>query len=297
MTYQAFLKTLYDLIQRQFPEDTKITIQPIRKNNGTIYDGLTIFCNQLNVSPTIYLNSYYLKYMEGVSVKEICNEILTEFHKLKPTENMDVSFFTDYQKVKERLVFKLVNYAQNQILLSDVPHICFLDLALVFYCFLPQSRDYHATILIHNHHLKLWGISTDTLCRIAMQNTPRLLPWQLDDMRELLMQTLSEKERPPFDFKDGPAMYILSNCDKRNGASALCYDGLLLRLSEEFHSDFLILPSSIHEVILIPDSDTDNFQGLNEMIREINETQLADEEVLSNHAYYFSRKQGQIIMP
>lgn len=297
MTYQEFLKTLYDLIQRQFPEDTKITIQPITKNNGTIYDGLTIFCDQINVSPTIYLNSYYLKYLEGVSVGEICDEILAAFHELKPTENMDVSFFTDYQKIKERIVFKLVNHAKNQSLLSDVPHICFLDLALVFYCFLPQSRDYHATILIHNHHLRLWGISTDTLYRIAVQNTPRLLPWQLDDMQQLMMQTLPQTERPPLEFEDGPAMYILSNCDKRNGASTLCYNGLLLRLSEELHSDFLILPSSIHEVILIPSSGIDNFQEINEMIQEINETQLSDEEVLSDHAYYFSQKQGQIILP
>ena len=91
--------------------------------------------------------------------------------------------------------------------------------------------------------------------------------------------------------KDDPQIYILTNRYRTNGATALLYEKLLAQIAESFEKDLLILPSSIHEVLIIPvdhisKSTLDHYATF---IREVNDTQLADDEILSDHAYYFHR--------
>ena len=91
--------------------------------------------------------------------------------------------------------------------------------------------------------------------------------------------------------KNDPQIYILTNSYRTNGATALLYEKLLSQIADSFEKDLLILPSSIHEVLILPiDSiSKSTLDHYGTFIREINETQLADDEVLSDHAYYFQR--------
>ena len=147
-----------------------VTIQEIIKNNDTHYDGLTILSNQLNISPTIYLNFYFKQYLKGRSLEEICHDILSVYEENKPSGNIDISFFTNYEQVKKRIVFKLINYEQNKNLLQKIPHIKILDLAIIFNCLVDADETGNATILIYNQHLSLWNITKDDLYHLAMKN-------------------------------------------------------------------------------------------------------------------------------
>ena len=297
MNYQNFKENIKHVIQNQLGSDVTVTIQEIIKNNNTHLDGLTILSDTLNISPTIYLNYYYRQYLKGKTMDEIYREILTVYRENTPRNNIDISFFTDYEKVKKRIVFKLINYDRNKALLDKIPYIRYLDLAIVFNCLVTSDANGSATILIYNHHLAFWNITKDDLYTLAMQNTPKLLTYDLRNMTDVLEELMSDAalESDITDIELPIPMYVLSNTCKLNGSSCILYKNLLPMLGKKLDSDFYILPSSIHEVLLIPAYEH-NSEELTKMVREVNATQLANEEILSDHVYYFCRETGKLCM-
>lgn len=298
MTYQEFKQQLCQMLQSELGSHVTITIQDIIKNNDTHFDGLTVLSRQCNLSPTIYLNPYYKQAQNGRPLFEICQEILSVYHDTQPLRNIDVSFFTDYDQVKSHIIFKLVNYERNRELLKNVPHFRFLDLAIVFNCLLESHSCGSATILIYNHHLNLWNITRDDLYALALKNTPRLLKYDLRDMTEVLKELLTEEDFSDFLASAGEPcpMYVLSNQHKLNGSVCILYQNLLKQFAGQLKSDLYILPSSVHEVLLIPVSVPGSCQELTDMVKQVNDTQLSQEEILSDHIYYFSRETGQLSM-
>lgn len=297
MTYQEFKQHISQVIQTKLGSSVKVTVQEIIKNNNTRLDGLTILSNQLNISPTIYLNYYYNQYQKGKLLDEIYQDILLTYEENKPTDCIDISFFTDYEKVKGRIVFKLINFERNHELLDNVPHYRYLDLAIVFNCLLESGTKGSATILIHNHHLAFWHITKDDLYALAMENTPKLLAYDLKNMTEVLKGLLKTEFSSSFDSssKDFP-MYVLSNRSKLNGSGCILYKNLLSDFSRKLNSDLYILPSSIHEVLIIPAKKAASAEELSDMVKEVNATQLSNEEILSDHVYYFCRETSKLTM-
>jgi hypothetical protein len=297
MTYQEFKQQVKSEVQTQLGQSVTITIQDIIKNNNTHLDGLTILSEQCNLSPTIYLNYYYTQYEKGKSVSEICQDILQTYEANCPSANIDVSFFTDYSKVKSRIVFKLINYEKNLSLLQDVPHYRILDLAIVFHCLINADSNGTATILIHNHHLSLWDITRDDLYALAVSNTPRLLNYDLRNMTDVLKELFQQSDSIQTDSAELLCpMYVLSNQLKLNGSACILYQGLLKGFADQLGCDLYILPSSIHEVLILPSTDQLPHPELSDMVREVNMTQLSREEILSDHVYYFSRETSQLTM-
>ena len=297
MTYQEFKANIFHTISTRLGSDYRVSLQDIIKNNDTHLDGLTILSAGSNISPTIYLNYYYDKYLAGKSLSTIYDDILLSYHQNVPKENIDISFFTDFAKVKNHIIFKLVNYERNKELLSKVPHVRYLDLAVVFNCFINSTEDGYATILIHHQHLSYWNISTEELYALAMKNTPHLLHYQLQNMTDVIIDLfcnehieLSKELLPVF------PMYVLSNTTKLNGSGCILYEDLLSEIAQRLDSDFYILPSSIHEVLLIPVASASSYEDLSSMVHEINATQLAREEVLSDRVYFYSRHSGKVTM-
>lgn len=281
-------------MESQFQEGQKVLIQPVLKNNGTVYDGLIIIDPILNISPTIYLNPYYHRFLDGVSIEDIYSDILSTYQENLPTEDFDISLFKDFDKAKERILVKLVNQERNSELLEEVPHIIFHDLAIIFVCAICDFLDEYATILIHNQHLEMWGISLDELYEIGMENTPKLLPYSFDSMENVLKH-LSDGTLP---FVTDIAMSVLTNQLKIHGATSIIYPGLLKRLANDLDDDIIIIPSSIHEVLIIPYQSTiSKYSLLNfrDMIVQVNEEQLPDEEVLSDHAYLYLKDSEKLI--
>ena len=132
MKYTEFLHTIETEITARLDNDFKLTIHPVKKNNGMIYDGLVIIYPKFNIAPTIYLNPYYHWYLDGVSIDSILDAILSTYNDFKPTEDFDISFCDDFSKVKEKIIFQLISYDKNQKQLKDMPYIKYLDFAIIF---------------------------------------------------------------------------------------------------------------------------------------------------------------------
>lgn len=291
MTYQEFIENIKTNIAMRVESDTVLEIQTIVKNNNTGYDGLIMMRPGLNISPTIYLNPYYHRYLEGVCLEDIYADILTTYYRHLPDTSFDCSFFTDFERVRKYLVYRLVNYSRNANMLADVPHIRFLDLAVTFHCQLQADARQQASTRIHNEHMKAWGKDIGDLLECARVNTPRLLPYRYDNLKTLLTQTAPEYCHLP---TEEIPLHILSNLYQNHGATSLLYPGLLKRIATKLDSDLILIPSSIHEFLILPIDSPDDLVHCDEMVRSVNETQVADDEILADHAYYYSLDDGTL---
>lgn len=291
MTYETFKQQICEQIQAMLPADARIQLQKVFRNNGLELDGLTISTGNVNVSPTIFLNYYYDKNEENPDFGLICRDILRTYEHNKSEENIDIGFFTDFELAKSHLAYRMINYEKNRELLKTVPHVRYLDLAIVFYCLLEVSRQNNATILIHNSHLDMWHITVSELYEHTYKTTPTLLPYELHNMTGIL-QSIGKLEDLPQEPSDMPfcSMYVLSNKHKLYGAGCILYPGLLAQIANRLQADLYLLPCSIHEVILLPSQKTDNAGSLRDMVTEINATELSEEEILSNNVYYYARE-------
>jgi hypothetical protein len=133
MNYEAFKARIYSMVRDEFGSDTEVTLKPVRKNNGVILDGLTIMPEGKCIAPTIYINQYYGRYREGLSLNAIVRIILEENKHYSIDFPIDVDEFLKFDNLRDRIRYRLINYSMNEELLSDVPHEKILDLAKIYY--------------------------------------------------------------------------------------------------------------------------------------------------------------------
>ena len=197
----------------------------------------------------------------------------------------------EFENIRGRVIYRLVNYEKNKEILEDCPHIRLYDLAVTFRWVARIDDVGVSTSLITNKQVKEWGVSVNDLVLAARQNTPRLFPAQIIDMEEMLAGMVSFILYP-----SAIPMYILTNEQELNGASALLYGDILKDFANKKGADMYILPSSIHEVIMIPADRIDDPKKLSSMVHEANTTVVSTGDVLSDSVYYYDRKKDQILV-
>lgn len=300
MTYEQFKQKLTANLTELFPAGTHVSIRQFSHNNHILLDGLTILEPGSNVSPTIYLNSYFAKYQDGISFSDLQNQILRYYYEHCSIPYIDTSFFTCFDKIRSRIVYKLIHYERNRELLKEVPHIPYLDLAIVFYCLIQDGPCKNTSIPIRNEHLEYWNISGDELWTLARKNTPVLLSFCCDSLADLVLPALDLLPAPERSAARDTLhsqivpMYVITNRRRLNGACCILYQNELKQVAEHLKDSLYILPSSVHEVIAIPAFAAGDPEELPRLVREINMTEVAPEEVLSDCVYYYDKRTGQI---
>lgn len=287
MNYKEFLQYIQKKVQERLGENTRVELHHIQKNNAISRDGLLILEEGRSLSPTIYLNTYYDAYRLGMSVPEILADILAGYKNNRVPEGKETDFYKDFSNVSGRIICKLIHFEKNREFLKRVPYFSYLDLAAVCCYLLEDETIGKGTIQIYRSHLELWEITEEELFECARENTARLLPWCFQSMEELFGE--HQEEMILRDSTDFFPMYILSNKLKMFGATCILYDHILESVGEKLGESFYILPSSVHECIIVPDTIPFTREMLRNMVREINETQVLPEEVLSGEVYHYDR--------
>lgn len=285
-SYEKFCFNIQKAIEKHCKEGVKVNLQTVRKVNGITLKGITIAGDSSNIMPTLYLDKYYREYEEGMPFEEVVDLFLEEYERAGVKEDFDIQFFSDYEKVMPHLAFKLVHYEMNKELLAQIPHKPFLDLAIVCFCDIKDKRIGHGSILIRCEHLDLWKVTEEQLIQDAMSNMPKLYPADFMNMAEVLRELYKD---PANLLAISLPMFVLTNKERLNGAASILYEGQLEQIGNILGNDYYILPSSIHEVIILPKSKGTDENYLSQMVDEINHEQLAREEILANHAYFYKR--------
>lgn len=294
ITKQHFAGLVERAIWEAVGGEAEISLQTVRKNNGIMMTGISIFRKERNISPTIYLESYYERYLAGESVKEIAEEILACDREHSPEISFDTDFFMDYELAKERIAYRLVNREKNRKLLEEIPFIPYLDLAITFFCKVEHDELGCGIIQIRNEHARLWGVEKEQLFRDAEKNMRTLYPELVCTMQELLQSVENEPEiaetmAEEVERSQELSVYVVTNSYKSYGAAVMLYEGVLDDLTQRMKSSIAILPSSVHELIVLPVKSVAEASELRGMVHEINRTQVEPEEVLTDSVYYYGK--------
>ncbi|HIZ43191.1 MAG TPA: hypothetical protein H9672_00480 [Firmicutes bacterium] len=288
MNYSDFLSQIRCMVQSHMGSQAAVSIQPVLKNNNLRLDGLLILNPGENISPTIYLNHYYEEYLDGTSMQDIIKDIELVYETHRCPAAFDTDIFRDFRRIRHKIAFRLINLEANPDLLADLPHIPFLDLAIVFYFTIENDFIGSSTALIHNNHMELWKTSPEELYSLALQNTRSLFGCEIRPMEQLIREMTGQSlPLPSGSRRNSDFLYVLTNRDRIYGASCILYRDILEQFAKQVESSFYILPSSIHEVILISAERSPSPQSLQQMVHEINQTELAAEEILSDNVYLY----------
>lgn len=287
MVYAAFLETIVNYFQTELGDEYEIVLRKIPKNNGISLDGLCITKSDFSMSPTIYLNPYYEQYQAGMSLDTIFRDIKALYRSTSIPTAIRQFNLSDFSSLKPRIMFKLIHAASNKTLLDDIPHIPYLDLAIVFYIHLDRSAAGQMTALIHNEHLKHWNIRTKDLWQHALFNTPLNFPAEISNIKDFVDEPDSEKDLIS-------PLFILSNPIGLNGACCMLYRNVLKNFANTLEQDLIILPSSIHEVLITPNYPGVSYEELSHIVTTVNQTEVSPEDQLSNQVYLYTRADDRI---
>lgn len=295
MTYYQFIHEVEVRVREETESNIAVYIHSAVKNNGTKRHGLTIAEKGINIFPTIYLEEYYQQFKNGSSVENIAGNILRLYKEVRFKRCFEGEFLKDFEKIRGRIVYRLVNREANLELLEDAPYEEYLDLAVVYYVLLEVNSYGTASLMIRDGHLKLWDVTKEEVAWEAGRNTRKLLPYEFGCMSALLEELSAIEEGEDKEEDEGKdIMYVLSNRIRSYGAAAILYESQLDGIGAYLEENYYVLPCSVHEVIIVPESASPGREALDFLVREVNETQVDEEERLSSHSYYYDRQERRL---
>ncbi|MDO5702218.1 MAG: DUF5688 family protein [Lachnospiraceae bacterium] len=315
MTIDRFKDELTDCVIKLAKPGEEITLRTITKNNNTTRLVLSVKVPGGITVPSFYISELKHRYDSGMSIDKIAEEVLKRgrAHTLMSVPEDVLS--DDYSRFNVRIIYRLINYEEKREFISERPHRQLLDLAVVYYYYSREGDMNLGHISVNNSDIEKWGITEDDLYRDASCNTPALKPAVIKPLSDYVIEVFPEKEQSfdvtagfppgPWEIKDlsmiGDAirnrcyvpLIVLTNELMNCGAATILYKGLVQAISDEIGSDLYIIPSSIHEVLIIPCVDyVISPEELNAMIVDINVSTVSEEDVLANHAYLYDRERG-----
>lgn len=282
MTYDEFKEYtadhLAEYIAADRSADAQVDINCVYKNNGIVRDGVTIRYPDQNIAPTIYLDDIYADYQEGMSEQACMHKIVVETDQAyEKVPHVNVGELFDYATAKEHLYVAAVNYESNKEMLKEMPYERHGDIALVARVDVPGlgSNGYSASYKVTNVILDKYGVSQEQLLSDALQNSARIRPVQFINMEKMLRDMVPGIESLP-----DLGMHVLTNVQKTDGAAVMFYPGVMNEVEKQMGRKVTIIPSSTHEVIVIPADASQSEKEFAEMIAEVNKTEVAVQEIL-----------------
>ncbi|MEG2018310.1 MAG: DUF5688 family protein, partial [Clostridium sp.] len=245
------------------------------------------------------LNDYYNLWNRRMSMGEIVDDIYTMYEEFSKQPVLTADMLMDFESIKDKVIYKLVNYEKNRELLSSIINMAYLDFAIIFCIHIDGNENGEKSILITDKLREKWDVEVMELYDLAIVNTERIYPCTVKSMHQVMIEMFKEKSAEALAEESlleelETNLYVMTNTKEINGATCIIYKGALHRFAEEVGSNLIILPSSIHEVILLPDKEGLDYEELKGMVESINENTVPIDEVLSNQIYRYDSKTDSI---
>lgn len=295
MKIQAFGEKIKELVETKTTEHEEVMFKEIVKSNDVIRHAIIIKDVKDQIAPTIYIDNYFMKFKSEEELDEVANEIINSYHKYKINGMMDMDYLCDYEKAKDNIFVKLVNKDKNEKSLNGAIKRDFLDLCAVVYFSFSNISDVRATTTVKKELLNMWNRTEDEVYEKAIYNTKEKLGCTIEDLASyfspLVNSAAFDLEKTNLDLTHG-FMYCMTNMIKHFGASCMMYEDKLNEFSKNIGRDLIVLPSSVHEILIIPAEKNIIEEEINSIIRQVNESAVDETEVLSDHFYYYETDYG-----
>ncbi len=312
MNYKEFCEKVKAAVQAALGNEYCVGLVRTDKLNGLTRQSIVIHKPGEMVAPNIYLESFFQEYQSGRQLASIAGNIIAIYNTADKQPELHGILFSDFQAMKDRLYCKLINFERNAAFLKSIPHIRWMDLAVIFCILVKKNSDGIGSITVKNDLMERWEVTADTLYSEALENTPLLFEASVKPMDEIIRSMAYGQ--PPASESDGllneamsdilqqhsipwqkQPMYVAGNKSALNGAVWMLQKNEVRDLSKKLDCSLYILPSSVHEVIVVPFTECIPRDTLHRMVQEVNATQVAPDEFLSDNVYFYNQEDDTLL--
>ena len=294
-----------DAIKDFLPEEYKDARVDVRENTklNETYTALTVRREDQVVAPAINLNQMYEQFDEN-DPASLQNLLETAAHMIQmEAPGVDINALSNYEQAKEHLFIRVSSVETNKAMLANAPHKLYEDLAVTYHIAVDIGREGVASTMVTNEMLQNFGISQEQLHEDAVVNSEKIFPARVESMGAVMRRMMGEDLKASgmsqedidmmmdsMGIADSNPMTVVSNEQSVNGAAVLFYKGQMDQIGEKLEGDFFVLPSSVHEMLVVPDTGEFQHEELKAMVTEINETQVAPSDRLTDEVYHYDTK-------
>lgn len=291
---EKIVMELVEEVKKVAGERCTVTLQGVKKNNGVELLAVSIRSSFEVMTPAIYIDKTVKEIeREEITIMEAAQRIFDTYQERKDIDlGIEEAKLMYKQFILNHVEYQVVNAKRNAERLEGVPRKQIVDLAVIYRVVLNDGDNRLTSYILNENHLKLAGINADELDEAARSNTQKA-GFVIKTMGEIIAEMMGMNNSLDEETLGDPQMYVLTNRRKVNGANILLYKDWLAEVANRLKDDFFILPSSIHELLAVPVSGTD-VKELRAMVKEVNNTEVAPEEILSYEVYRYSRKTCEI---
>ena len=293
---RGFAEMMRDLVKDRLGDGYDVNLRDVMKNNGTELTGLSIGAKDARIAPTIYLEGFEERFEQGrISVNEAVEEIIKVFRKEDDQDAGSLyEIFSNVEEIYKRVCPKIINAERNAELLKTVPFVKFLDLAEIFVVKMEIGGN-TGNVTINNDLVERLGIDIEKLKKSAYGNMKKRGIEQ-KSLSSMIKDLIFDSGEVPEELNEpeGISMMVVTNRERYNGACCMIDPEIFVNMSEKMGCDLYVLPSSIHEIIVVPAVSQCNEDELRDMVRDVNRSSVSNEDFLSDTLYRYNRSTAQL---
>ena len=292
----------YEKFKEQFVEDLKerleaggekfsVDLNAVQKMNQN-YEAVTVKPEDAIIGVNLNMTEIYERYDRGMSYDTLVREVAEKADRaLHDRPDFNLEALQDYDQMKEKLSMEVVSAERNADLLEKVPHKDMEDMAVVYRFVLDSDSEGRGSILVTNQLMDNYGITAEQLHEDALKYAPVMRPAVIQTMAETLLEMMGPEAKDMIPVLPDDPLFVATVPDKIQGAGVLAYQDFMEQAAERVGGDFFILPSSIHEILLVRDDGTFDINHLEDMVKQVNETEVAPEDLLTDSVYHYDSKE------
>ena len=287
MSYPEFREEIFEAVKGMISEDITVELVQVDKLNSCIRYGISFTKDGEIFSPTIYLEPFYKSFQNGQSIDFLVEELFRCYKEETGQLPDCIRKLDSYETARPDIYVKLIHIAENRTLLKDTPHKVFLDFAIVPYFEVNEEQIFKGSVLLKEHYPEAWQVSAEDMLSYAITHTRQEKGVLFQSMSEVLKDLISENDGELFESAK-EEMFVLTNKEKYLGAVLIYFPDVLYDISTRLKEDFYMLPASVHEWVIVPVSRVEDERLLFSMVKDINDREVLEEEILSYYVYYYS---------
>ena len=286
MEYQEFIENLLRKVKDKVGDHVSAEVISVQKANGTKKEAISFKDKEKDPQPILYTEQIYQQFCQGWTL-EACAGYAAEIYR-RAQESEVARNLWEWKFIKDKIELCILKEDWNRDFLQGVPYKKYLDLAIYCRVVLEREERQVASATVNASMLQAWHVTEEILWETAFSN------FRGKKFRINTMETLF----PQITGNGGGSLpaecFVITDKDYVYGAAAILRTDLLEGLSDLLGCSFYILPSSLHEIILLADQEEKDTETLREMVREINRKLVGKEEWLSDQIYYYRYKSGKV---
>ena len=287
MKKQEFQQKLIEVLEGYFHD---MTFEPrfIEKVGGASYEAITATVKGSRIGMNMNIETLFRAIENGTSFEDVANGAINcveECRVYRP--EIPYGNIGSYDWIKRRLLLELVPYYDNWQSINKVPHKTCGDMYLICRAQLDEDEEKRVTLVITNEMLGMYGITEEQLFDDAFTYAPQNALPEFENMADVMMELARSGEVPEEYQPDDMVIWVATVESKERGAAVIFYPNFLNHVGQMLGEDFVIIPSSIHECLVIPKRYMSGPRDVEDLIRMVNETEVPEGEELSRKAYLY----------